>query len=365
MTSLPNEPSEDNERGSNNLSPSALAGQSQPQSDLPVSSTALKQTIDVVDEPEASQWSIYDAVPTDWSEHMASLARWKQSDLVPNVPLTWLTIPGSDPITGIGNDRDEVRPVFDRNLKVTAIICSQTCDLGATAPGDSHPFVLLAPLVPSSSIPKPADRKLAIEGKIGYLVKTLPPPVPDKLELNDPSHDEASSPSRGGRETWYADLRLIFPASKALLLQGNPLQGFPTERERLAFAETLALKFRRAALDEALSEKLPRALQRFVKDNGHRKQEFAKVEQVRLLILSGDRLLPDRAQLYVLTDGVTLSDAEQETWTRFQQTADELLAAAEIVLGPMVHSDVNKLSAAKYRVSVPVRCELLGPVNWF
>lgn len=363
MMSQPPAPSENQEQRPGNPAPSTAAEPSQKRDDLDASSTESKR--EEVGGPVVSQWSVYDAVPADWSEHVEPLARWKQSDLVLDVPLTWLTVPGSDPITELKNDGQDIRPVFNRDMKVTTIICSQTCDLGATAPGDSHPFVLLAPLVPSSSIPKAADRRLAIEGKIGYLVKTLSPPDLSKPALRDPSTDEASAPGRGGDETWYADLRLIFPASKGLLLQRSPLPGFGTEKDRLAFAETLAIKFRRAALDEALSEKLPRALQKFVKENGHKKQEFAKVEQVRLLILSGDRLLPDRAHLYVLTDGETLSDAEQETWSRFQQTADQLLAAAGITLGAMMHSDVNKLSAAKYRVSVPVRCEVLGPVSWF
>jgi hypothetical protein len=67
----------------------------------------------------------------------------------------------------------------------------------------------------------------------------------------------------------------------------------------------------------------------------------------------------------VLTNGTKLNEDGEETWGRFQQIAFELLAAAGITLGPMVHVDVNDLSAAKYRDSVPVRCELLGSVNWF
>jgi hypothetical protein len=288
--------------------------------------------------------------------------------------LTWLAAPGEDPVTGVGNDRDEVRPAFDRSLRVTAIICSQTCDLGATPPGDSHPFVLLAPLVHESSIPTTADRRLARSGKIGYLVRTLPPPTPeawdesqeDESRVDGTPEDTEQLPARrpARQEAWFADLRLIFPASKALLLSREPLPGFADEAASLAFAETLALKFRRAALNEVLSEALPQSLRKFVQDNGHRRQEFAKVEQVRILILGGDRLRPDRATLYVLTDGVALTDEERETWTRFQQATETLFSGHGIALAAMVHADVNALSAAKYRESVPVRCDLLGPVHW-
>jgi hypothetical protein len=277
------------------------------------------------------------------------------------------------------NDRDEIRPLFDRNLRMTAIICSQTCDIGATPPGNAHPFVLLAPVIRDSSIPTPADTKLARVGKIGYLVQTLPPApqtgdahnggeVQDGGQRSDETDDELArklqSPGSEPQEVWFADLRLIFPASKAILLNREPVPGFADESASLAFAETIALKFRRAALNEVLSEALPQALRKFVHENGHRKQQFAKVEQVRVLILNGDRLRPDRANLYVLTDGVSLTDEERETWMRFQQTAETLFAPHSIALAPMVHADVNTLSAAKYRESVPVRCDLLGPVYW-
>jgi hypothetical protein len=319
-------------------------------------------------------WSAYDALPFDWSQHQTALAQWKQGDLVQDLPLAWLTGPGEDPITGVVNDREEIRPAFDHSLRVTAVICSQTCDLGATPPGDSHPFVLLAPLVHESCIPRRADTKLARSGKIGYLVRTLPPPTPQAWD--DSRDDEAQADVRvdgaeqplsdlaARQEVWFADLRLIFPASKAILLSREPSPGFADEVASLTFAETLALKFRRAALNEVLSQALPEALRKFVHDNGHRKQPFAKVEQVRLLILDGDRLRPARATLYVLTNGLALTDEERETWTRFQLATETLFSGHGITLAPMVHADVNQLSAAKYRESVPVRCDLLGPIHW-
>jgi len=317
-----------------------------------------------------SPWSIYDVLPSDWSQHQALLAQWKQGDLVRDVPLTWLTAPAKDPVTGVVNDREGIRPVFDPSLQVTAIICTQTCDLGATPPGNLHPFVLLAPLVHESSIPTNADTKLARSGKIGYLVRTLPPPASetqmDKPEADGMAKDtgQLPSPRSARQEVWFADLRLIFPVSKALLLSREPVHGFADEAASLAFAETLALKFRRAALNEVLSEALPQALRKFVQDNGHRNQAFAKVEQVRLLVLDGHRLSPARATLYVLTDGVTLVDEEREIWTRFQQSTETLFSRQGITLGPMVHADVSRLTAARYRETVPVRCDLLGTVHW-
>jgi hypothetical protein len=311
------------------------------------------------------RWSIYDAVPDDWTEFRESLGRWKQGDLVADVPPTWLTGPGEDVITGASNDRPEILPLIDPDVRVTAVICTQTCDLGGTPPGSAQPFVLLAPLVHESCIPTRADRTLARQGKIGHLVRTHSPAGEKVVATDDTQAAETIADQIAeAEEFWYADLRLIFPASKALLLDRDPAQGFDGEADSLAFGEILAQKFRRAALNEVLSEDLPKELRKFVKDNGHRKPCFASVEQVRLITHEGTRLLPARATLLVLTDGLALTDDERAVWTRFQKGAERLFTRHNIRLGPMLHADVNKLSAARYRESVPVRCDLLGSVNW-
>ena len=331
------------------------------------------QTNDAGEGETEDLWSTYDVLLADWSQHEASLSRWKQGDLVQDIPLTWITAPAEDPVTGVVNNSDAARPISDSSLKVTAIICTQTCDLGATSPGDAHPFVLLAPLIHESSLPSGAAVKLALTGKSGYLVQTLPPPdsgTRDGSEVDaqptgaSPSTEQSSPPRPARRKAWFADLRLIFPISKALLLSREPAHGFADERASLTFAETLAQKFRRAALNEVLSEALPQALKKFVQENGHRKQAFAKVEQVRLVILGGERLFPTRATLFVLTDGMELNEEERVPWTRFQESTESLFSGHGITLGPMLHADVSRLSATKYRQSVPVRCDLLGSVHW-
>ncbi len=116
-------------------------------------------------------------------------------------------------------------------------------------------------------------------------------------------------------QRWYADLRLLVPISKALLIERVPAEGFVTEAESLAFGEILAQKFRRPALHEHLSEAVPKVVTDFVRSSGKAKQCFVKVEQVRLLVTLGDRLNPERAQLLVLTSGGQLSEEEQMGWS--------------------------------------------------
>ncbi|MDQ4489346.1 hypothetical protein RBS60_03930 [Sinomonas sp. ASV486] len=299
-------------------------------------------------------WSVNDAIDCIWGEHADALGRWNQGDLVLAVPVTWIIPPGIDPVTGAENPEEFELPAFDQNANGSAIICSQTCDLGGTPPGNHHPFVLFAPLIQKSRIEGRANQKLAEQNKIGYLVRTLPP---------YPATPSGERPTSGD-DMWFADLRLMFPASKALLLNREPLPGFDKEADRFRFAETIAQKFRRIALNPILSERVPEELRKFVMENGHTKQVFAKVEQVRLLI-HGDHLRPARASFFVLTDGVDLTDEERSVWTRFQQKVAKIMSSQGIMLAPMIHADVNSVSAAKYRETVPVRCDLLGgTVAW-
>lgn len=292
-------------------------------------------------ETEAA-WSVYDELPPAeiWRTVDQDLSKWKQGQLLLDVPVTWLMPGGIDRITSIDSAEDSILPASLDSLRATAaIICSQTCDIGASAPGDKHPFILVAPLISDSQISK-EETKLALEYRVGYLFPTLSPP----------GNQEGTQ--------WFADLRLMVPASKSILLGREPIDGFSTESDSLAFCETIAQKFRRVALDETLSDKLLRALRKFVVDNGRRSPVFTKVEQVRLSVLDRDRLNPGRANLLVLSD-VPLDEAERGVWGRFQVIAEGIMNARGIRCAPMTFTNADELSARSYRASVPIWCDLL------
>ncbi len=289
---------------------------------------------------------MYDAIPKSWELYKEKLSRWKQGHLLTDLRITWLSPPGVDPITHVNNGTDQPAPAWHQNVRAEAfIICSQTCDLGATPPGDAHPFVLVAPLITHSRIKGGGLAKLAQAGKVQYLFPTLSP---------DPK-----SPERA----WLADLRLIMPLSKSLLLQREPIEGFACEADSLAFGETLAQKFRRAALHENLSEALPAALKDFVQSKIPRSSAFTKVEQVRLMVLDRDRLNPGRAQLYVYADD-ELNEDERAVWAQFTPIAARVLSVANIAFAGIAHTSANKQNAATYRQTVPVRCNLLGHTRY-
>lgn len=296
------------------------------------------------------------AADVEWQLHAENLDRWKQGHVLMDVPVVWLGPAGLDQITRVKNDRDDVAPVFDPSTAGPAVITSQTCDLGGLPPGSLHPFFQVAPLVRGDRISS-SLRSLARQGRVGYLV-SVQSPFPVEPVLGE----DGSERRPGPEQEWYADLRVQVPVSKAVLLDREPIAGFADEDGSLAFAELLAFRSFRPAIHAGLSEGLPALLTKFVKDKGGAKQQcFAKVEQVRVVFIGGDRLRPTRASFYVLTDGLKLDDEEREVWARFQAEAVSLLKAHGISVGPLLHCDVSELSASKYRDSVHVYCDQIGP----
>jgi hypothetical protein len=289
--------------------------------------------------PPSTGFNIDDLVTgVDWTPHVEQLARWRQGHQLVGIPVLWLAPPGTDPITGVEHRADHIAPVFDET-GYPWIITTQTCDLGGTAPGDRHPFIELAPVVHASTLERNRVR-LARDRQTGDLV-----PVRSPFPIHEPAESE--------KPEWFADLRLEVPISKTVLLDRDPIDGFATQDEYIAFAEMLGYKKRRPALHAALAEDLPRLLDKFVTDNGVKKQCFAKVEQVRLLI-TDQRLNPAAAAIYIITNGVALTDDETEIWNRFQAQASTMLKAHGIDARPAIHCDVSDLKASVYRVTVPV-----------
>lgn len=337
-----------------------------------------------------SVYGVVDAI--DWSPHEETLGRWKQGDLLRDVPLTWVAPSGIDPVTGLTFEADdEAAGAVTLEGTYDVIVCSQTCDLGAGPPGDNHPFVLVAPLIHEDGFGEPKRRSDAAKGMLGHLVRTLPAGEAERDALLTAAREQqvffakkaagidrgeelpeevlAALPDLELRDVtrghgWYADLRCLVSVSKGLLVTRNPIDGFLNEQESLDFGDALAHKFRRPALHEALSEELPEALERYIFDRGAKRQAFLKVEQVRLHIIEGSRLDPLRGALVVLTANGALTDAEQEEWAGLDKAAAAVFEKHGFTYGPLTHWNVPEMSAALYRNTVPVRCRYLRTPRW-
>lgn len=266
------------------------------------------------------------------------------------------------------------------------MICSQTCDLGGGPPGNNHPTVLVAPLIHEDNLGSSKRRTDAGRGILSHLVRVLPADsdaltaaiaaahkdrrarTARKLDIKPEQVTEdqvanlgpltVADIPRGHR--WYVDLRILIPVSKGLLIGREPVDGFLTENESLTFGEVLAQKFRRPALHEALSEELPKVLETYVQNAGAAKNPFAKVDEVRLSIMEGDRLNPIRGQLIIITENGELTPVEQDAWESLNKYASQLFSAHDITYADLVHYDIARMPASLYRKTAPVRCRHLG-----
>lgn len=297
------------------------------------------------------------AADAEWSEHIETLGRWRQGHLVENIPVSWMAPAGVDPMTGQDHELGRVAPFFLED-GVPAVICSQTCDLGGEPPGSHHPFVHVAPLVHGSLLDD-GLRKRAQEWQVGYLA-----PVNSPFPVDPPAEEPAAEDDQRRRKRpmheWFADLRLITPVSKALLLDREPIEGFGSEELYEVFAETLGYKLRRPALHQALSQTVPDALDKWVKKQGKTKTYIANVEHVRVLIFEGTALEPTRADFFVISNGIQLNDTDVEAWQRFQTIAADLLRPRGIAVGPLRCTDVSRMTADLYRRSTPIPSDVLN-----
>lgn len=276
-----------------------------------------------------------------WAPIVEGLSNWKQGDIVTGVPVGWMGAPDADVITGVDGNGSEDAVVMTDTVDV--IVCSQTCDIGGKPPGDKHPFVMVAPLIASADV-SGEDRGLAKADQHGSIAIV---PRPD---LGDDASEQ------------YADLRMLVPLSKALLLTRDPVPGLDGLKA-IALSEMLAQKFRRPALSDVLSEELPAYLEKFIKNTGRGQQCFVKSEQVRLVVHEGTRLEPETVQLLILTK-VELTEEEHLMWARASEGLTRVFGKGAIKSLPPMVSTVDSLSVRLYRSSVPVRTALLGPTLW-
>jgi len=301
-------------------------------------------------DPASTEWTPADCTPANWDGNLDSLNRWKQGDVVLDVPFSWIMPPGEDPITNAFNPQKE--PAAFRSATaptVSVVLCSQTCDIGAGGPGSVHPFVLGAPLVPGRTLDV-STRRLAKQWRTGYLLPAAPDPTFVRPEA----------------EGWFVDLRLIIPISKGLLLVRNPVAGFietagpPGVGDRRQsdagllswFGESVGFKFRRPALHSALSETLPKIIDEYIA-NQPGAQAFKNTDQVRLEVMDGTRLDPKAIRVHVLGFG-PFSGNDEQMWRGWEKRGKPAMKDAGFTVQPTVFDYAASFHFDKVRRTTPM-----------
>jgi len=298
------------------------------------------------DDDSAAGRRIDGLLPQQWSsEVVEALDNWLQGHLIAGAPLCWVGPSGDDAVLGTEGAGVEWETI-DAGLLRSGwmIVTSQTCDVAATGPGARHPFVDLSPVYRLPDDYPTDGRKAIANGEVTHLVRLTDPP---------------------GEGDYVADLRVTVLASKGLLLEHEPVDGWANEADRLGFAEHIAARTRRPALAEVISNDFTKALGAYIRNTNKRQpQWWERVEQVRLRVIGGDRLAPNALSLLVCCE-VELTPEQCAEWRNFRSAAEAILSPAGIKLQPMLFMTLDELPARLYKESVPLRLpELKRPPNW-
>lgn len=270
----------------------------------------------------------------DWPDGLLDhLRNFEQGHLIERLPFFYFGNPQL-PIFGSAEpDSDELvwrEHDFDYGLIVT-----QTCDLqedGVRRP--RKPWLHCCPVYraddPASGI-DPSQVGLIRKGSIDYLIE-----VP---ELGDET------------SCWVADLRLVVPIEKSLLLDRAPIDGFLTEVDRRIVGERMSLLHSRPAFDELFLSTvvgpLMAELTQLAKSDLERYE--AVTADIHALAVRTDRLVEmsmASAEFFLLTwaplseDSTTFWESQSETWSQNAlRSTDHRLQSLQIV-------ELSQISAA-------------------
>lgn len=283
-------------------------------------------------------------------QNATALGKWNQGDIIGSpddphpVPFTWVMPPGTDLITGTVNRSLGVRPYYSSASSSLYVVASQSCDVSGADTGKQHPLILAAPLTSSDQFDLSVT-SLAVKGRVGYLIRS--------------TYHDTLAPTL----TWFADLRMLVPISKGVLLTRQASVRAFDDAGLLRFAAALSHKFGRAALEDVLAVDLPKALSAHVTSIGPSDPVFVDTEEVRLQITGGSSLAATGVRIVVLVDAKVAKQAKK-TWTGWETSVRTKLANQNIHLGSTHIGTANTLKAAVYRETVPLRIDALGPSRW-
>jgi hypothetical protein len=150
--------------------------------------------------------------------------------------------------------------------------------------------------------------------------------------------------------------------SKALLVEQQPKRAFLTEQDCLAFSDQVAIKLRRPAVHDYVAVNMTDSLEKFIRrERGRGAAWMDRVEQIRVRVISGDRLSPKALDLIVVTIDDALSPAEKHPLRKWRSEHVKTFAKATGggKLLPLRILPLNKVSVQDYRESIPLRLDEL------
>jgi hypothetical protein len=292
--------------------------------------------------------TVDDFLPAAWPAPLvAALDNWRQGDLIKGGQVAWLSPAGQrDDVVGedVPGKKGDLSPLTNVISDTGYLaITSQTCDIAIAGPGQRHPFVQVSPIRDVGAAFGSDKVRLIKEGRVVEYVYLTNPPV-------------------AGAD-WAVDLRMSMAMSKAALAESAPIRAFLTDEDELVFSERVASKIRRPALHDALANDLIQSLTELIERHRHKESWCAELEQLRLDIVGGSRLHPERVRLVAVTEvkfDPAMCKPLREEWKSLKKSFKK----QGIEQAQMVFHTVEAMKVDLYRRSVPLNLPGLGRGNF-
>ena len=288
---------------------------------------------------EEVAYSVRNLIPKSWPSGMLQeLERWQQGDLMNVTALAWLGTAGVDPVTGM--EAQEEWDALNATSQVGwSIIVSQTCDIDISGPGGKHPFIFVCPLtrIPDTD-PNQANIK---DWKVKYFAHVTDVP-------------EAGF--------WAADLRVLIPVSKSLLIGRNVIHGYSNSSLKKQFTSHLASKFRRGAFHESISVEIRKLLDDAFAELKKSQIPSSDIEQIRLDCRPDD-LNCTHLTIHLICKIDVQPEVKQPFFDRQSEMA-QTLGDAGIALVDIKFDSLETLKVVEYRSWTPMEINSLR-IGWF
>jgi len=237
--------------------------------------------------------------------------------------------------------QDELFELAEEEAPSFGMITTETCDLVEESGRPRHPWISVAPV---------------------YQLENLDTNSVGLLKAKRVAYMRQLTASEFANKIWVVDVRIEFPIEKSWLVGREPIQAFKSAEEKEELAAFLAGRRSRPVLADELHRSLITPMRRWIErlSSAKRDEVLSGITEVRLAV-SGDPLRPDGASLLIISTGESVDPKARDAWSTRWATWRESLEVVDIALLPIEFTDLDRLSARKYKDSFGIPLQFALP----